>query len=229
MTALQEPGIDTPDPPAPADDHGDDGDRGEPWWHSPWKLAVLAVALVFLGVAAGFAYHETRSRPPGAGSVDVGFLQDMRWHHDQAVKMAYVYLRKPSADLNPALVTIAGEILLSQQLESGMMVQMLRSVDQPEANESGTCMAWMQMPAPCDRMVGMASDDDLQALGDAQGAEADRIFTQLMLAHHQGGLHMAEYAQQHASRADVRELAHSIVVGQQGEIDELQRLAAKST
>ena len=37
------------------------------------KQAILAAALVFLGIAIGLVVG--RDRPPGAGSVDVGFLQ----------------------------------------------------------------------------------------------------------------------------------------------------------
>src|SRR5919106_1203469 len=50
------------------------------------KQAILAAALVFLGIAIGLVV--ARDRPPGAGSVDVGFLQDMLTHHDQALGVA---------------------------------------------------------------------------------------------------------------------------------------------
>jgi uncharacterized protein (DUF305 family) len=46
-----------------------------------------------------------------------------------------------------------------------------------------------------------------------------------MIAHHQGGIHMAEYAAQHAAVGTVRDLAKSMVEGQQGEIAEMQQLA----
>ena len=61
------------------------------------------------------------------------------------------------------------------------------------------------------------------------GADADQLFVELMVAHHQGGVHMAEYAATEAENAEVRDLAESIATGQQGEIVELeQRLAPPS-
>src|SRR5439155_4552396 len=107
-----------PSPPVEDADHGDDGDGGrDPWWHSPWRLLLLGVALVFLGVAIGVAVASRSSSHPGAGTVDVGFLQDMRYHHDQATQISLAYLQKPAANQDPALRTIAAEILLEQQLE----------------------------------------------------------------------------------------------------------------
>ena len=41
------------------------------------------------------------------------------------------------------------------------MAGQLRTWGLPEANESGTGMAWMGMAVPIDRMPGMASDDEM--------------------------------------------------------------------
>jgi uncharacterized protein (DUF305 family) len=220
VTAVLEPNVDQPVPPA----ENDEG--GEHWWHSPWKLLALGVALLFFGFAAGYAL-TSRDDTPGAGSVDVGFLQDMRWHHDQAVLMAYTYLRKPSEGLDPQLRTIAGEILLGQQLESGRMAQMLRTFHQPEANMTGTGMAWMNMAVPIARMPGMANDDELHQLDAASGRDADIIFTKLMTAHHEGGVHMADYASAHAKDGEVKALAQAISSSQRDEIAELNQVLAR--
>ena len=58
----------------------------------------------------------------------------------------------------------------------------------------------------------MATEAQLDQLGQASGAEADQLFVQLMTAHHQGGIHMADYAEQHADESQVRDLARQIVV-----------------
>jgi uncharacterized protein (DUF305 family) len=225
MATATEPHTDLPSPPV--DDSDDDGGGGEPWWHSPWRLAVLGLALVVLGIAIGFAVKSRSSSHPGAGSVDVGFLQDMRYHHDQATQMSLAYLQKPAAEQDPALRTIAAEILLEQQLEAGAMVQLLHEYGQPEANESGTGMAWMSMPFPIDQMPGMATPENIAALKAASGRDADILFCKLMIAHHQGGLHMAEYAAGQAKESRVRELATSMMKGQADEIVELQQIQAR--
>jgi uncharacterized protein (DUF305 family) len=228
MAMATEPRADQPSPPVDDADHGDGGDGGhDPWWYSPWRLLALGLALVFLGVGIGFALQSRSSSHPGAGSVDVGFLQDMRYHHDQATQMSLAYLQKPAADQDPVLRTIAAEILLEQQLEAGAMVQLLHEYGQPEANESGTGMAWMSMPLPIAQMPGMATPEEIAALKAATGRDADILFSTLMLAHHQGGLHMAEYAAGQAKESRVRQLATSMMKGQADEIVELQQIQSR--
>jgi uncharacterized protein (DUF305 family) len=100
---------------------------------------------------------------------------------------------------------------------------MLRDMGRPEAAESDEAMAWMGMPTTADQMPGMASDEQLQALATSSGTAADELFVQLMIAHHEGGVHMAEQAVEDADLAKVRSLAGSIVAGQRGEIVELQQ------
>jgi uncharacterized protein (DUF305 family) len=227
MAMATEPRSDSPSPPVEDADDGDGGGGREPWWHSPWRLLVLGAALVFLGIGIGFAVKSRSSSTPGAGSVDVGFLQDMRYHHDQATQMSLAYLQKPAAEQDPALRTIAAEILLEQQLEAGAMVQLLREYGQPEANESGTGMAWMSMPLPIAQMPGMASADEIAELKAASGRQADELFCTLMIAHHLGGLHMAEYAAGQATEPRVRQLATSMIKGQSDEITELQQIQTR--
>jgi uncharacterized protein (DUF305 family) len=216
-----EPEHDVPEPP---DAVTEPGDGGRPWWHSPWRLLVLGVALVFLGGAIGYAWTTVSDQPPAEGSVDVGFLQDMRLHHDQAVQMAWIYTRKDPAQQDRLLTQIAGEILFGQQFEAGVMAQQLRTWGRYEANQTGTAMQWMGMPVPADRMVGMATQEQLEQLADTDGPEADRLFAELMIAHHQGGVHMAEFAKDRAATDEARTLARSMYEAQLGEIGELQRI-----
>jgi uncharacterized protein (DUF305 family) len=219
--------VDLPGPPADEDDGGGDDDGAAPWWHSPWRLVVLGLALLFLGGSIGYFVTQRSERKPGAGSVDVGFLQDMRYHHDQATQMSLAYLQKPAAEQDPVLRTIASEILLGQQLEAGAMVQLLHDYGQPDSNESGTAMAWMSMPLPIASMPGMATADELAKLKAASGVDADRLYAQLMLNHHLGGVHMAEFAADHASEHAVKVLAQSMVTGQQSDINELRGILTR--
>ena len=219
--------VDRPGPPVDEDDGGGGDDGATPWWHSPWRLVVLGVALLFLGGSIGYFVTQRSERHPGAGSVDVGFLQDMRYHHDQATQMSLAYLQKPAAGQDPTLRTIATEILLGQQLEAGAMVQLLHDYGQPDSNESGTAMGWMSMPLPIASMPGMATAEQMSALKAATGVDADRQYAQLMLDHHLGGLHMAQTAAEHASEHAVKVLAQSMVTGQQSDINELRGILAR--
>ena len=193
-----------------------------PWYYSWWRVGVLAVIATLLVVAAVGAITD---RTPGADSVDVGFLQDMRSHHDQAVQMSLSMLFKD--DIDPTLRTIAAEILLAQQQETGIMVEILRTDGAEEENSSGTSMGWMNQPVPTDRMPGMANADELGRLDAATGTTADRLFVELMIAHHQGGIAMAEYAADHAETDRVTAVAEATVRVQQGEVEELQTIATR--
>jgi len=198
----------------------DDDAAVEPWWRAPWRLAVLGLAVAFLAGAIGFAVGA-RSADDHPNAVDVGFLQDMRFHHDQAVAMSLLMVKKPLGDGNPNVRLIAEELMLGQQIESGVMVGLLSRWGKPEANESGTAMAWMDEPVPLDRMPGLATEANLDQLVDAQGAEADQLFLRLMIAHHEGGLHMADYAADHAGVGHTRDLAAAMARNQRAEIAEM--------
>ena len=88
-------------------------------------------------------------------------------------------------------------------------------------------MGWMGHTMAAASMPGLATDDQLQQLTTASGPEADRQFARLMIAHHEAGITMAQYAADHAADGSVRALARSMVTGQRGEIVELQGMLAK--
>jgi uncharacterized protein (DUF305 family) len=206
----------------------DGGPPPAPWWHSPWRLLVLGAAVLFLGLAAGYAFFGGDGGRGSGSNVDVGFLQDMRAHHDQAVTMAFTYLEKPVAEQDPVLRSIAKTIIADQQFENGYMVGLLLDMGADPANETGQAMAWMDQPVPLERMPGMATEAQLDELQAATGPEADALFVELMAAHHEGGIHMAEFAAEHAHRADVRGLAERMAVNQRGEIVDLRNALARA-
>jgi uncharacterized protein (DUF305 family) len=203
------------------DGTGDDAVVVLPWWQNPFNLVAVIVAVAVL--AGGFGWvvgNNSAIADPNA--TDVGFLQDMRVHHEQAVQMSFIYLNDDDVDVN--LATIAREIVVGQNMEIGRMIQLLRDYGKPEVNETDLSMGWMGEPVATDRMPGLATDDDLQALAAATGHEADVMFVQLMTAHHQGGIHMAEHAAEHAATAEVRLMGEQMASGQREEIDEMARL-----
>jgi uncharacterized protein (DUF305 family) len=194
-----------------------------PWWRSKANLGVIAVAIALLAGALGWVIGNNRALPD-PNSTDIGFLQDMRTHHDQAVFISLIYLAVPEASSN--LQLIARDIVVSQNVEIGRMVQLLRQFGASESNETETAMTWMNEPTPSDRMPGLATETDLKKLSASKGAEADQLFAALMIAHHEGGIHMAQFAAEHADVAEVRRFASAMVIGQQSEIDEMRALIA---
>jgi uncharacterized protein (DUF305 family) len=205
------------------DDEQIDDDDDEivlPWWQHPLNILTIVVTAALLSAMVGWMIGDSRSELAHSG-VDTGFLQDMREHHEQAVYMSFLYRSLPEID--SGLSTVAASITVGQSQEIGRMVQMLRVLGEPEANEGDTSMAWMGMPVERGQMPGMASEDDLDKLATLSGREADELFVQLMTAHHEGGIHMAEYASGNAKNDEVREMATSMMTSQRDEIAEMQR------
>lgn len=214
---------DAPAAPAPAP-----AGRG----HGRAVLVVVTLAALVLGALAGalLARQPALTAAP-EGSVDAGFARDMQAHHAQAVDLA-VLVRDRSTD--EEVRTVALDILLTQQNQIGQMAGWLSTWGLPAA-ASGPPMAWMTGTehghgaaaaegdaAGYAAMPGWVSRADLARLTAATGAEADRLFLQLMIPHHQGGVEMAEYAVEHAQRPQVVALARNIVTSQERELTALQ-------
>ena len=203
-----------------------------PWWMNPVNIVLMVVAAALLAGAGGFVFGESRGKGQKNGS-DIGFLQDMRIHHEQAVNMSLIYLDVSApgmgegSDSRGTLRLIAREIIVHQSNESGRMVQLLRQFGAAETNETDQVMGWMGEPTPLAQMPGYATDDQMQALQQSRGSEADRLFGELMIAHHKGGVHMADHAGMHGTNDEVRAMAASMVKAQQGEIAEMEKLLAE--
>lgn len=203
----------------------DEAPRTLPWRHSVLNVTLAMVMTAVLGLGAGFVLGGSTNET-AHNDVDTGFLQDMRIHHEQAVVMSTIYLAA-APEGNSTLRMIAREIMLEQQMETGRMVQLLRLFGAAETNESDQVMGWMGTPVPLSRMPGYATDEELDSLYRSRNAEADELFITLMIAHHQGGVHMAEHAAANGKNDEVRAFARLIIEAQSSEIGELQRLKSR--
>jgi uncharacterized protein (DUF305 family) len=176
----------------------------------------LGVALLALGVGLASWWHNREATP---GAVDIGFYDDMSTHHLQAIRMANIYLENGD---NDDLTARAEEIAYFQ---SGDVREMQNALaDWNEDGTPDTAMEWMGAPVPQDAQPGMATPQQIAALEAARGLELDDLFTQLMIEHHAGGIHMAQYAQEHARLGEVRDLARAMAANQEMEIGELNHV-----
>jgi len=191
-------------------------DRGGPAW-----TAMVMLAVTLLVGAVGYVIG-VRTTEPSSGAIDVGFLQDMTDHHEQAVTMALVELTNGS---DTETLGFAREVLTFQRWELGKMDAYLeaRKVQPFDYDPERPVMRWMDMGGTLAEMPGMASAAQLDQFKAATGVAADRLFLTLMTEHHRGGLHMAKFAQEHASDSHIRDLAGVMARNQQGEIVEYAR------
>lgn len=204
------------------DDYGDADDTIVlPWWQHPFNIIVIAVTAALIAGMIGWMVGDSGTGRD-AGTVDVGFLQDMREHHEQAVTISFVFLSID--DTEPGLRTVARGIIFGQGIEIGRMVQLLRDFGEAESNDGDTSMAWMGHSVPVGEMPGIATNAEIDELGATSGAEADRLFVELMVRHHEGGIEMAEFAAVNASVDEVRRMAAAIADSQSDEIIEIERL-----
>jgi uncharacterized protein (DUF305 family) len=198
-----------------------------PWWQNPLNFIALGLATLILGVGIGYFVGD-RNASPSYNRTDVGFLQDMRYHHEQAVDMAFFYLTSGD-ETHPRLRLFAQEIVYAQQMEVGRMIELLRAFRETEANDTGTAMAWMGMPVPIDEMPGLASQEELDAFAAAEGVDASIAFATLMIAHHRAGIAMADYVIHNGRNGEVADMARSMINGQSTEIDAMTGVLAELT
>lgn len=182
-------------------------------------IAVFASAII--AGAVGYAAGRQSADGVAAAPADVGLVVDMLDHHQQAIELAE--FAQAQTD-NDAIRALALAVISDQRWEIGWMEAWLadRGIERPIGNR--TVMQWMNMPVPLDQMPGLIPHDEVIAFYNRTGSDLDRTFLELMLRHHEGGVHMAEYAAEHATDPALRDLASQIVVKQRNEINDITQL-----
>ncbi|MEV7473582.1 DUF305 domain-containing protein [Pseudarthrobacter oxydans] len=202
-----------------------------------WAVFVTVVALTALGFFALGRLSAAPTVVPDAGP-DAGFARDMQTHHAQAVEMALLIRDKSE---NPEVRAIAYDIATAQQHQNGQMFAWLQDWG---LSQTGTAppMAWMKADGTHDgagashgapaagggnTMEGMATQEQMQALRESSGAEAERLFVDLMIRHHQGGVAIATAGTRLAETSKVRDFAARILEAQTAEIRALEELRGR--
>lgn len=204
-----------------------------------WIAAALAGALLLLGgIGIGRLTSPVAALTPSTTSAEAGFARDMQVHHQQAVEMAMI-VREESSDADIRL--LAYDIATSQAQQAGQMFGWLASWGLPQASPEPS-MTWMTRPAqdgsahehgaddpehvPGEPMPGIATADQMAELRAATGDDADRLFLTLMIAHHRGGVEMANALLDRSADSVATSLARGIATAQQSEIGYMTELLA---
>ncbi|WP_109526528.1 MULTISPECIES: DUF305 domain-containing protein [Nocardia] len=182
--------------------------------------AVCAAALLLvLGAAARPLLVADTPAAPVFTDAEIGFLQDMTAHHQQAVLM----VARLSADADPSVRSLAAQIGDTQRIEIGTMMGWLTVAEALPTNPRP--MAWMSQtpahehhgtPTQADTAVmpGMATITELDELALAHGERADQLFLTLMRRHHGGGATMAKAAAEQFPDGPITRFARSIFTDQ---------------
>ncbi|EHB55268.1 protein of unknown function DUF305 [Mycolicibacterium rhodesiae JS60] len=193
------------------------------------------------------ATAQSSSAAPAAAhnQADMMFAHMMIPHHQQAIEMSDVILAKQGID--PRVVDLAKQIKAAQGPEIAQMQGWLNQWGMPGMNNmpgmSGTTSSMppdhggMPMPMPSGSsmpgmpgmgdmsgMDGMMSPADMQALQNAQGVAASKLFLTQMIAHHQGAIAMAQDEIKNGQFTDAVTLAKAIATSQQKEIDTMNQI-----
>ena len=176
-------------------------------------FALLAVLALVVG-AAVFVYGMI-PRPPDGDSAEAGFLRDMSDHHAQGVEMALI-LHDRTADAG--LLTMTTDIAMTQQGQIGAMQGWLDVWDISPTGDDPK-MAWMDHPIKDGLMPGMATPEQLAQLETLPVDQAEVLFLQLMIRHHQGGVDMAEALLDRSEQQEVTTFARGVVTSQSSEIE----------
>lgn len=204
-----------------------------------WVYVLVAVGIAALAFAIGrfSTFGSGGSVAAGPNAADIGFARDMQVHHTQAVEMAMEVYRKTEDD---DVRRMSYDIATSQAGQRGEMYDWIVQWGLPQAGDP--LMSWMtdagghgghgagdaeSTDEELRAAMGMASADELSALAAATGTEADCLFLELMIRHHEGAIPMADAVIELGSVPRVLAVAESIKAGQTAEIEAMASVQAR--
>jgi uncharacterized protein (DUF305 family) len=182
--------------------------------------------------------HATVSPPHDYTAADVRFMQDMIYHHAQAVVMSdWAATHGARADL----ATLCQRIALSQRDEITLMQRWLHEhnlaapdplhMESPETgavhDTSPLHMTGMDMGPHPMMMPGMLTPEAMRQLDAARGTAFDRLYLEGMIKHHEGAIAMvaALFATPGGGQQpEISGLADDIDAGQRVEIARMQTM-----
>ena len=166
----------------------------------------ILLAVIGLFLLSGCATSE-QSNSEFSPS-DINFAEMMIPHHEQAIEMSEIAFKN----------TMNSEVL-----------QLAQEIKEAQAPEIDLMKSWAGVKVSTHAghmMDGMLSEDELNALRAATGAEFDRLFLQGMIKHHQGAIEMAMDVKNSNSMV-VADLSAAIIKQQEIEITRMEELLLK--
>jgi uncharacterized protein (DUF305 family) len=203
-------------------------------------IAIVLVGLfVLVSVFVAGRLTAPRVGTPSNVSAEAGFARDMQTHHNQGVEMAML-IRDLTDDEEVRLV--AYDIATSQASQSGQLYGYLTEWNLPQIGPEPS-MTWMTRATlagevhghdaadaahvPGEPMPGLATPEQMAQLRTLSGVEAEKYFLELMIAHHEGGIDMAEALLDRSDYRPVVALATGVIQAQTSEISVMEAMLSE--
>ena len=191
---------------------------------------------------------STANSPAGSESAtlhnraDVAFVTGMIPHHQEALEMSDLILAQPvsAAGSNAEVRALAQQIADAQAPEVEQMKTWVKDwgmgsdtvTDDGGMNMGGGEMDGHEMDgadmsgadAGGAAMNGMMTEAQMNELSQATGAELDQLYLELMIAHHEGAIEMAQTELKEGKNPAALKLAQGVIDTQQAEIKQMQAL-----
>ena len=167
------------------------------------RILLVVIGLFLLSGCATSEQSNSEFSPS-----DINFAEMMIPHHEQAIEMSEIAFKN----------TMNSEVL-----------QLAQEIKDAQAPEIDLMKSWAGVKVSTHAghiMDGMLSEDELNALRAATGAEFDRLFLQGMIKHHQGAIEMAMDFKNSNSMV-VADLSAAIIKQQEIEITRMEELLLK--
>ncbi|MFW2514000.1 DUF305 domain-containing protein [Demequina sp. SO4-13] len=148
---------------------------------------------------------------------DLMFAQMMIVHHEGAIEMADLAVERTDS---PDVRTLSESISAAQ----GPEIETMESWLEDWGVNAGPMDAMDHMGHGGMDMGGLSQDEAMDALEEASGDEFDRLYLELMIAHHEGAVEMAQLQTETGESAEAIDLAQQMIEDQLEEIDIMERM-----
>jgi len=168
---------------------------------------VIAAGIAIITITSGGGHEDSAS----AAETDGAFIVGMVPHHESAIEMAQIALKKAE---HPEVKNLAKDIVSAQAAEVSELSALHRQLfgGPISAGEHGDL-------GLMDHQMGM--DQDVSALANEK--PFDRAFIDAMIPHHQGAIRMARVELESGDDKAVQSLADEIISAQAAEINQMNQ------
>lgn len=188
-------------------------------------VVIGIIVIMLMGSMTGYGYRGMmswrnnrevdNSRIAKVNSIDRHFIEQMIPHHEGAIDMAKLALKKAA---RPEIKTLAGAIIEAQNKEISDMQTWYKSwFGKSVSNKSTSMMGGGMMSGGGMHMGGQ---EDMSALETA--IDFDKAFIEQMIPHHQLAIMMAQMLRSGTNRPEMLQLANNIIDSQSKEIEQMQ-------